>query len=215
MKTPQLSIPLIHAIIKANNVPRHDYPVVLVGIRGYFLDSVGVVGKNDRQRFDDAHFLVWPDGVARFLANTDPNGYRGGKGTSDAKKGMATLASGVWIYGTGLHKGRKGFRQCEPVTVYRDSLDGKPYADTGMHAINIHDAHGTEDSIGATDSLGCQTQPRDRFKVFQPLAYNLLDQYGNKKTLNDRSELVRSLPYILIEETERRKGNLIISRRFF
>jgi lysozyme len=215
MKIPQLSVSEINKIIEANKIPKDLYPVVLVAIRGYYLDSVGAVGKNDRRVFDDAHFLVWPDGVGRFLANTDPNGYREGQGTSESKKGIATLQTGVWIYGTGLHKGRKAFRQCEPVTVWRDGIGGKPYKDTGHFAIDIHDAHGDEDSIGATDSLGCQTQPREVFLIFQPFFYNLLNQYKNKISSNDRDEPVRSFPYVLIEETERRKGNLVVSERFF
>ena len=212
MKTPQLSASAIESIIAANNVPRDRFPVILVGIRGYYLDSMGAPGANDRRRYDDAHFLYWPDGIARFVANCDPNGARKGSGTG-GNKGMASLKTGIHLFGQGKHKGRPGFRQAEPFTVIRDGLHGD-YDDTGMHAINIHSGGGDEDSVGTTSSLGCQTQPPAQWRVFQPLAYELLDQYGNEMGNNDWHERVQILPYILIDETERRKGNLLVSRRF-
>lgn len=94
MKTPQLSASAIESIIAANNVPRDRFPVILVGIRGYYLDSMGAPGANDRRRYDDAHFLCWPDGIARFVANCDPNGARKGSGTG-GNKGMASLKTAM------------------------------------------------------------------------------------------------------------------------
>ena len=94
MKTPQLSNSETEAIIAANNVPRDRFPVILVGIRGYYLDSMGAPGANDRRRYDDAHFLCWPDGIARFVANCDPNGARKGSGTG-GNKGMASLKTAM------------------------------------------------------------------------------------------------------------------------
>ena len=211
MKSPQLSVSAIEEILAANHIPRATYPVVALGIRGYYLDSLGVPGANDRRRFDDAHFLVWPDGLARFVGNTDPNGYRKGHGTGSAK-GMAMLKPGIHLFGTGLHKGKRGFRQAEPFTVLRDG--DPPYEDTGWHAIDWHTAYGTEDSVGTTSSLGCQTNPPAQFAILQPLAYRLLDQYANPWGKNDWGEKVRILPYLLIEETQRRAGQLLVSRRF-
>lgn len=212
MKTPQLSVSIIDDILSANRVPRDKWPVVALAIRGYYLDSMGAPGKNDRMRYDDAHFIVWPDGLARFVGNTDPNGFRAGKGTG-AGKGMAMLKPGIHFYGTGMHKGKRGFRQAEPFTVIRDG--NPPYEHTGWHAINWHSGAGDAESFGRTSSLGCQTNPPDRFAVLQPLLYRLLDTYNSPRGKTDWDENVRTFPYILIEETEIRKGNRVVSKRFF
>lgn len=206
MKTPQLEPARILEIVEANNVPRDRYPVVMTAIRGYYLDSMGVPGRNDRRIYDDAMFLIWPDGIARFVGNTDPNGYRKGYGYGN-KKGMACLKPGIHIFGTGTHRGRLAFRQCEVFTVIRDG--DPPYEHKGYHAINLHDG-----GQWTTSSLGCQTMQPDRWRTFRPLAYKLLGQYGNEKAKNDWKQLVRSMPYVLIEENERRKGNLVVSQRY-
>jgi lysozyme len=206
-KTPNIKLDDLLAIIKENNIDRNDYPVVAIAIRGFYLDSMGKRGVNDRMIYDDAHAIVWPDGYATYQGNTDPNGYRKGSGTG-SNKGMAMIKEGVHIYGTGLHKGTLAFRQCEPFTVIRDG--NPPYEDTGWHATNWHAGGNT-----STSSLGCQTNPVSVFKdEIRPQLYKLLDRYGNKKQKNDRGELVRSFPYILISEIERRKGNLLVSNRY-
>lgn len=206
MKAPQLSVSAIDAIVTANGVPRDRFPVVAVAIRGYYLDSMGVPGENDRRLYDDAHFIVWPDGIARFTGNTDPNGYRRGHGTGSSK-GMAMLKPGIHIFGTGPHKGRLAFRQAEVFTVIRDG--SPPYEDRGWHGINWHDG-----GQSSTSSLGCQTNQPDRWKTLRPLLYRLLDQYGNAFGNTDWQKGVRTLPYILLDETERRAGRLVVSRRY-
>lgn len=205
MPTPRLKEEEVRNILKANNVDQTK--VAVVAIRGYYLDSMGKKGENDRMIYDDAHFIVWPDGISAYQGNTDPNGYRKGKGTG-SEKGMACLKEGIHIFGTGLHKGKLAFRQCEPFTVIRDG--NPPYEDKGWHAIDWHTGGST-----STSSLGCQTNPYPIFhEEVRPLMYRLLDRYENEKMKNDRGELVRSFPYVLISEVERRKGNLIVSRRY-
>lgn len=66
------------------------YAVVLVGVRGYYLDSMGTVGKNDRGIYDDAIFLVTPDTFASFNANTDPSAFK--TGVSVLKKAFTFTA---------------------------------------------------------------------------------------------------------------------------
>ena len=199
MKTPQLDEAKLRAILTANKVPQDK--VAVVAIRGYYLDSMGKKGKNDRRIYDDAMFIIWPDGVARFQANTDPNGYREGQGTGSGK-GMAMLKSGVHIFGKGSHKGRQAFRQCEKFTVIRDG--NPPYEDRGYHAINLHSG-----GYNSTSSLGCQTIPAQTWGSFKPLLYSLLDQYKNPLRKNDWGQSVRSFKYVLVEEIELRKGNLV------
>lgn len=205
-KTPRLPEDKVRKILTANGVDQSK--VCVLAIRGYYLDTMGKVGANDRRIYDDAHFLCWPDGYAAFLANTDPNGFRKGSGFG-SEKGMAMLNTGIHIYGQGKHRGTLAFRQCETFTVIRDG--DPPYKDPGYHAINWH-AGGKS---GSTSSLGCQTNPHALFlETIRPLTYSLMDRYANRKRRNDRGERVRSLDYVLLDEVERRKGNTVVSRRY-
>jgi lysozyme len=204
-KTPRLQESKIRKILETNGVDQSK--VCAVAIRGYFLDTMGKPGVNDRRIYDDAQFICWPDGFAAFQANTDPNGYRKGHGTG-SKKGMAMLKTGIHIFGTGKHKGRLAFRQCEKFTVIRDG--NPPYEHFGYHAINWHSGGNY-----STSSLGCQTNPKNIFiNTLRPLVYSLLETYKNPYKNNDWGQKVRSLNYVLIDETERRKGNLLVSTRY-
>jgi len=128
-------------------------PVCLVGIRGYFRDTIGAVGKNDLNRFDDAIILVSPNLHAAWNANVDPSrlGYN-----AKAEKQMAQLKPGVYRYRLGKHGLRRGnpykaLVQAEPVTVLRGSDE-----ETGWFGINIH--AGGNNPL-RTESEGCQTLP--------------------------------------------------------
>ena len=151
-------------------------------------------------------FIVTPDGIMAYQANTDPNGYRKGYGKGK-HKGMAMLKEGIHLYGTGLHKGRLAFIQTENFTVIRDG--NPPYEDCGQHYIHLHDGGYT-----STSSLGCQTIPKGTWGEFRPLLYSLLDRFKNPFRKNARGERVRSFPYVLISETSRRAGNLVVSQRY-
>ena len=126
-------------------------PVCLVGIRGYYRDTMGAVGKNDVGLFDDAIILVSPNVHAAFNGNVDPTrlGWN-----AKAGKPMAQLRSGVYRYKIGLHglrtkKPYKALVQAGPVTVMRGDKE-----ETGFFGINIHAAGNT------TSSEGCQTVPK-------------------------------------------------------
>lgn len=203
MKTPRIPSAEVIRILAANGCDMREASIL--AIRGYYLDSMGVPGVNDRRIYDDAMAIYHPQrGILTYQANTDPNGFRKGTGTGSSK-GMAMLDDGVWRFGIGRHKGRRAFRQCMPFTVVRDG--NPPYKDTGWHAINLHDGGETN-----TSSLGCQTLPKSTFAQMQPLFYQWLDECGNAKMKNDFGDLVRSFDYVLLEETERRKGNIIVPR---
>lgn len=202
MKTPQLALSELYKILEINKVDRSK--VCVVAVRGYYLDTMGKSKVNDRSIYDDAMFIVWVDGIARFQANTDPSKYRD---KTSSRKGMAVLKTGVHRFGKGRHKGKLAFRQCEPFTVIRDG--NPPYEDTGFHAIDLHEGG----NLG-TSSEGCQTIPKSTWQSFRTLLYALLDQYENPIQKNDWGEEVRSFDYLLIDETERRNGNLIVSNRY-
>jgi len=150
---------------------------VLVGIRGYYLNTMGVKGKNDRGIYDDAIFLVSPSVFASFNANTDPSIHR---------KGVAVLKPGVYRYKKGRHgiSRGKGYPALRPATageklpVIRDGL-----GESQGIAINIH-----KGSYNSTSSLGCQTIYPNQWSGFINLTYEQMDRYSQK-----------TIPYVLIE----------------
>lgn len=220
---PQLPLDDLQTILEANQVPRHRFPVVEIAIRGYLLDTVGKRGRNDRGAFDDARFLIFPgadgaDRVLRFFGNTDPGHW---------KKNRATLCTGIHIFAPGPHPMRGGypaFRQAEVFTVTRDGQGSA--RDSGWFGVNNHKARGAFGSWWQTDSAGCQTQPVAHWPTYQRTAMAMLDQHGNEKGFadfqwwligegKDPGPKLPLLPYVLIDETERRAGRLVVSRRYF
>lgn len=134
----------------------------VVGVRGYYRDTMGKTGVNDRGIYDDALFLITPDRFIAFNANTDPSKVRKGAGVG-AGKGMASLKPGVWrAHGLGKHKGQylALVQSRGKVTVRRDGTAGD-YDDTGMFGINIH-----KGGINSTSSEGCQTIPPSQWDEF-------------------------------------------------
>ena len=167
-------------------------PLLIVGVRGYYRDTMGAKGRNDRAIYDDALFVVSDDAFVAFNGNTDPGGYRKGKGFG-AGKGMASLNPGVWkAYRLDMHKrGAKGQHEalCQraaPVTVTRDG--NPPYPDTGMFGINIH-----RGGWNSTSSAGCQTIPPDQWPAF---IATVTDQAKRLFGAAWRQEVI---PYVLLE----------------
>lgn len=154
----------------------------LVGRRGYYRDSMGEVGVNDRGIFDDAIVLLAADTFQTFNGNTDPAVFR---------RGIATLHPGVWRYRQGIHglskpKDRQypALVQAAPVTVSRDADAGQTrVTETGYFGINIHRAGNFE-----TLSEGCQTVYKPQWAVFFGAVVSLMKDHG-----------VESIPYILTE----------------
>lgn len=187
-RTPRLE-PTDAARLVAMDLGEHWQGVALLGIRGYYLNSMGAPGRNDRGIYDDALFWIARNTQGHitaffpYQANLDPSRVRPGRGTGSSK-GMAVLRSGVWYYKPGLHKGvQRAFRQAEPVTVDRDAVGGGSYSDTGWFGINIHRGGRT-----TTGSAGCQTVPPDTWAHFRNTGYLLLNRSGQ-----------RSFPYVLRE----------------
>lgn len=134
---------------------RRDDKVKVLVVRGYYLDSMGKKGANDRGMYDDAIFVSSPDGVTEWNGNSDPSVYR---------HRVASIASNQAIrYRPGLHGySRKGgpypaFRQDENCTVMRDGVG----ADYGMFAVNLH-----RGGSSGTSSLGCLTVPPQQWSSF-------------------------------------------------
>ncbi|PZQ37709.1 MAG: hypothetical protein DI560_20360 [Pseudomonas putida] len=185
---PRLSSSELRLLIKPYNINREEFPLVVVGIRGYYRDQMGAPGVNDRGIYDDAVFIDTAQGTVAFNGNTDPSTYRKGTGTG-SKKGMASLKPGAWfVHRFDKHKG-KYLALCQragPVTVIRD---GAPdYIDVGKFGINIH--RGRDDS---TSSEGCQTIHPDQWDSFINLAQDQAKRY-----FPETWESI-IIPYILLE----------------
>jgi lysozyme len=147
----------------------HKYHVILVGVRGYYRDSMGEVGKNDRGIYDDAMFIIAPDFFGSWNANTDPSVY------DNAKPNVAVLSPGVHLYKKGKHKiasptGYAAFRPATPNEELPVTRSGKP--SMGV-AINIH-----KGGVNGTSSLGCQTIPPDQWDSFRSTVYMLMHRYN-------------------------------------
>lgn len=152
--------------------------IALLGIRGYYKDSMGKPGVNDRGIYDDAIFLVGPECHVAFNANTDP--------TAQFKTNVATLCPGVYEYQKGLH-GISGpspypaLRQFSNVKVRRDKhTPGNFYVveDTPKDRfwINIHRGGWTK-----TSSEGCQTIPPSQWESFISMVYRLFKEQETNK----------------------------------
>lgn len=160
--------------------------VCVVGIRGYYKDTMGKPGVNDRGIYDDALFVVGlgnDETFASFNANTDPSSYRKGRGTG-ASKGMADLKPGIYhAHQLGLHRGKYMalIQTGGKVTVVRDGTPN--YDDTGWFGINIH-----KGGSNTTSSLGCQTIVPEQWPAFISLVQTQMHKY--KQSI---------MPYLLIE----------------
>ena len=154
--------------------------VALVGIRGYYRDTMGVPGQNDRGIYDDAIFLVSLNAYATFNANTDP---------SVKRKGIAVLKPGVHRYRKGKHGlskpggGYPALRPANPAESLPVTRDG--VGDSMGIAINIH-----RGGYRTTSSEGCQTIYPAQWEAFIALVYSEMDRAGQK-----------TIPYLLVEET--------------
>lgn len=185
---PRLTRDQIIARIYAAGIDPTKHPLILVGIRAYYRDTMGVKGRNDRGIYDDAFALVGPGFFRTFNGNTDPSRYRKGKGVG-AGKGMACLKPGFYrSHMFGLHKGYEALIQTGgEVTVWRD---GEPdYVDTGYFGINIHRGGRT-----TTSSEGCQTVPPDQWQEFIDAAQAL------GKAVHGSAWRKAVVPYLLLEE---------------
>lgn len=185
---PRLSSEQLNNLLKPYYLERIHFPLIVVGQRGYYRDTMGAPKVNDRGIYDDAIFLTSPSAFAAFNANTDPSIYRKGQG-SGAKKGIATLKPGAWfVHRFDKHKG-KYLALCQrlgPVTVTRDG--DPPYDDTGMFGINIH-----RGGYSTTSSEGCQTIHPDQWESFISLAVDQARRYHGEQWNNV------VIPYVLLK----------------
>lgn len=177
-KRPEITIQAATDLIHAHGITGP----ALLGRRGYYRDTMGKPGENDRGLYDDAIALVTPDFFKAWNANTDPSRFR---------DGIAVLRPGVWDYKLGIHNQSKdpalhphyeALVQADVVRVLRDG--GK--LEAGFFGINIHKGGYT-----TTSSEGCQTIYPDQWDDF----------IGSTKREMTRLKLTK-IPYVLTEHDD-------------
>lgn len=169
---------LLNALIREGWLRDDGASLLLVGVRGYYRDTMGKAGVNDRGIYDDAIFVSSPEAHVSFNANTDPSVYR---------PGIASLVRGRYKYALGIHNMSKAksrqYRalvQAGPVFVSRD---GTGVITEGWYGINIH-----RGSYNSTSSEGCQTIYPDQWRAFLSLVESEMDRHQQV-----------TVPYILME----------------
>lgn len=186
---PRLSFGEVAARVAPLGLEVARDPVFVVGIRGYYRNSMGAPHVNDRGIYDDAIFLVSRSFFGAYNGNTDPSGRRPGSGYG-AGKGMARLDPGLWrVHRFAKHSG-KYLALCQragPVKVMRDGSPDYPHQ--GMFGINIH-----RGGYRTTSSLGCQTIHPAQWDSFIASAVDQAKRYHGARW--DRV----SIPYALLVE---------------
>lgn len=165
--------------------------VVLVGIRGYYLNTMGEQAQNDRGIYDDAIIILTPSTIHAFNGNTDPSRYRSGVASLVAPQRIRYRKG--W-HGYNSRHGHPAFRQDSPVIIARDGDTGRGhrtadgfFTDAGLAKfwINLHrGGHST------TSSAGCQTIPPNQWRGFYKNLTKLMSHH-NQQTVN----------YYLVENT--------------
>lgn len=157
------------AILRTNGVTDG---FALLGVRGYYLKSMGVADKNDRGIYDDEIFLITPSAYVAYNANCDPSAFR---------HRIASLKTGTWLYKLGVHglsmppaKRYKAMVQAAQVVVQRDGAADE----SGFFGINIH-----RGSRNSTSSLGCQTIHPDQWEAFIATVEGEMKRAGRKDPL--------------------------------
>lgn len=168
MKTPNMTRAEIEKILDDNKISSN---VALVGIRGYYLNTMGKQAVNDRGIYDDAIFIIAPKFFAAFQANVDPSIFR---------KGIATLKTGTYSVVKWQHRGKYDALQIVQDVLSRDGQTGET---RGRRGINFH--YGSETQ---TWSEGCQTLPQSTYWTFIRAVYSLMNAH-----------ILREIPYVLIE----------------
>lgn len=171
--------------------------VQIIGIRGYYKNTMGEPDKNDIGIYDDAIFIKSANTLTSFNANTDP---------SKLYPHTATLVPGYYpSYCLGYHRGKymAVVQRMDEVVVKRENRDT---VQKGYFGINIH-----KGSLLSTSSEGCQTIYPDQWNGFMSLLIaELMREYpGLAVEINPLSPATSPLsswnskhriPYILMEE---------------
>ena len=180
---------------------RYKQTPILLFIRGYYLDTMGVPGENDRGIYDDAAFIMTPVSFHAFNANVDPSIKRAGEGTGE-NKGIANIVPGAYFAHTlDLHN-NDYLAVCQRLNKVAVMRDGDPpYRDVGYFGINVHRGGTTR-----TGSLGCLTIPPTQWDEYISSIVNYFkSEFGNEWDPLDLPMSKRPMiPIVVIDEIKRR-----------
>ena len=186
---PQVKKSVIDKILKNKGIDVKKYPMLIIGIRGYFVNTMGEKGINDRGIYDDAIIIYTPNVYATFNGNVDPS--------VQFKTGRAVLKKGFYLaHKFDIHGGAQSqypaiCQRLAKVTVTRDGQG----EDTGMFGINIHKGGNT-----TTSSEGCQTLPPTQWDAFYQLAKSeWIRAYGDQW-----NKVI--VPYLLVDNVSDNLG---------
>lgn len=152
----------------------NTYPIVILGIRGYYGNSMGKPNLNDIGIYDDACCVITKEKFRTFNFNTDP---------SSMAEGRAMLDIGTWhSYCLGLHKNSylalvQRYAKVRVIRKDAKARNGFRYA-TGWYGINIH-----KGGQYTTGSLACQTVPSVQWDEFIHLVENSQKSIGREDGL--------------------------------
>lgn len=201
MNKPKLYYPGLIKLIKPLALDTEKYPVYIVGIRGYYKNSMGSAGVNDRGIYDDALFIVSGNKSYPFNGNVDPASYRKGYGFAE-QKGMASTKPGLYYcLKLDYHKG-KYLALCQrlgPITVIRDG--NPPYEHTSKYI----GANNHKGGISTTNSLACWTVVPSQWDEYINLVVSEMKMHYGEITTGKFDALNRPIykdiiiPNILIE----------------
>jgi lysozyme len=156
------------------------YDLKILGVRGYYKQTMGNPVQNDRGIYDDAIFLISPDHFSSWNANTDP---------SVTRKGVAVLKpGGPYLYKLGMHNMKHPYlalRQYGRVTVIRDQQGEETDTPAAPFYIDIH-----KGGFNTTSSLGCQTIHPTQWDAFLATV---------KDQLKRHNQII--VPYCLIDQS--------------
>ena len=199
MNTPKAPETLVKQYLAEAGLLTASEPCAVLGVRGYYRDTMGAQGANDVGIYDDAMFFIAPGIFLAANANTDPSrlGWNAAIG-----KAFAMLLPGLWYFIRGAHKGKvPALRQADEdqaddvkipnhghFKVWRgksadDIATKTARVDDGYHAINIHRGGET-----TTSSWGCQTIPPAQFDAFMEQVWEHTKKHSMER-----------IPYLLVD----------------
>lgn len=178
----KLSLEQIKEMFKNKNYKFHengDYNVNVFSIR---------TSNKITNKFDDVFYCVYKVNNEWQIESWECTNNSGYTYTKEllSNKGVAILKAGQWKYKLGLHKGKEGFVQAEPVTVWRDSnkdyVINKNNTETGWFGINIHRAGKDSTNVDGW-SAGCTVFKREKdFLEFLNIMKISIEKYGDTFT---------------------------------
>jgi lysozyme len=196
---PRISRAEVEADLQLAQADFAKHPIIVVGYRGYYRDSMGQKGVNDHGIYDDALIIITQWEFHAFNGNTDPTAKEG------TRTGRATLTPGWWpMWKLDHHKGQY-LALCQrkaPCTVFRTGTlqfkvgvqndygrclgEGKW---TGYFGINLH-----RGGQNLTSSEGCQTIPEPQWTEF------IGKVSSEAKRLWGTEWKDRTIPYLLVHK---------------